>query len=121
MSMTTPSPLLDDVVTRLGVRHRAPGAGGDNRREGEALGAVLAGVLLDLPGDLLLGPARLHHRRDVLEGGVPQRDGAAEGLDLFRLLDHAHGFDEAVGRHEAADGPTRQLFDRGTAGLRNMP
>jgi len=31
---------------------------------------VLARVLLDLPGDLLLRPARLDARGDVLEGGV---------------------------------------------------
>ncbi len=121
MSMTMPSPSLIDVVARLGVGHRAPGAGRDDGREGEALGAVLAGVLLDLPGDLLLGPAGLDRAGDVLEGGVAQGDGGLQGLDLVRLLDDAQRLDEVVGGHEVGAVGLGQLVRWRPCMARYMP
>src|SRR3990172_7102745 len=90
-----PYPHIDDdwlaglyrAVAGLGVGHRPPGAGGGDRLEGEAVGAVLAGVAFDLPGDLELRPAGLDPPGHVLERLVAQVDGALKGGHLRRLLD----------------------------------
>ena len=104
--------LLQLLVARGGVRHRAPGPAADDRIERDRVAAVLADVLLDLPGDLLLGPAGLDPLGDVREGRVADIDGRLDRGNLRGLFDLPQPFDQVQCRDQLRPLRLRQLLDR---------
>ena len=102
---------LEGAVAREAVRHRCPRPAADDRREGDAVAAVLADVLLDLPGHLLFRPARLDPLRNVLEGSVADVDRGLDRGQLLRLLDHAQPLDHVRCRDQLRPLCLRQVLD----------
>ena len=64
-------------------------AGGDDRRERLALGAAVAVLLEQAPGDVAFAAADEALADDDRQREVDDRRGGADGLDLGRLLDDA--------------------------------
>ncbi len=93
-------------------------AGGDDGRERLVLGAAVVELLAQPPGDLALGAPDEALGDDDGEGEVDERRGAADGLDLGRLLDHAQA------RHAPAHVPEAAAVGaaQGTeVGIRERP
>ena len=100
-------------VARVGVGGGAPVAAGDDRAEGEVVGAVLHHVALDLPGELAFGHAGLDAGDGVRHALVAEADGAGEGVELAGVLDDAERLDGAGRGDEAGSGGLEEGVDGG--------
>src|SRR6185503_4862160 len=87
-------------LARRGVRQRAVGAGGDDRRKGDRLGAHAAHRELDVEGDVALGPAREPAGQHLGERLVGELRGGADAVELLGVLDDAQALDRAAGADE---------------------
>jgi hypothetical protein len=93
-------------VAGLGVGQRAVRPRRDDRREAGLLGAVVAHGVLEVEGDLALGPPgqpALEHRPQRVVG---QRRGGANAVELSGLLDLAQAL------HDSARGHQLDAFQR---------
>ena len=108
--MTIGVACLDDVIAGLSVWHRAPRARCDDSWKREALGAVLAGVLLDLPGDLLLGPSWLRCAPRRPERGVADIDRPLQQRNLGPVFDGAQLLDDRRAPRATLAGPRHPVL-----------
>ena len=90
----------NDLVARARVRKGAVGAAGDDDREGDALGASLDHVALELERDPALGPPRQSALGECAQRLVDDRGRAGDALDLALLLDHPQILHQPARRHE---------------------
>ncbi len=110
--------LRKDRAGRSMVRDRRIGTGGDDRLEGDAVGAVLEHAPFEVAGDLLLGsPGTQTARRDqVRQCAIGRTACVAQQADLVFVLHGPQLFDEPGSGNEA-DGhaelvPPRPFVDR---------
>ena len=98
---------LDRRGGGLAVGHRGARAREGDRRERQPIGTPGPEERLELPGDLVLGHARLDELEQVGEAVVGHRAGAADGLELVIGLDQPQRDDLVVHRVELDAGRRR--------------
>ena len=76
----------DGAQPRPCVRQRRVGAGGDDRLEGDGIGAVPVQQVFQLPRHVALADTGPQQRQQLREGGVADGAGAGDGGHLGRLL-----------------------------------